>query len=246
MSRIFISYKRVDKEKVFKIKDQIESALGEKCWIDLDGIESDAQFASVIINAIDEAEVFLFMFSAAHAKIEDYENDWTIRELNYAKEEKKTIYFINIDKTRLTKWFKFMFPQKQQIDATSEDALGKMYDDLKVKLFPEKVAERKRTQKDAENGTKRKNIVDKSLKESKETDNSKATKRFQPSETAKAIVSLYAQKNPRKNSTKLSLNTIGEWFFSSDLRTWVFLIVFNLICIVLIGWFVYNEYLSNH
>lgn len=38
MSRIFISYKRVDKEKVFKIKDQIESALGEKCWIDFKGL----------------------------------------------------------------------------------------------------------------------------------------------------------------------------------------------------------------
>lgn len=48
MSRIFISYQRVDKEKVFKIKDQIESALGEMCWIDLDGIESDAQFKNVI------------------------------------------------------------------------------------------------------------------------------------------------------------------------------------------------------
>ena len=58
MSRIFISYKRVDKDKVFKIKDHIESALGEKCWIDLDGIESDAQFANVIINAINECEVF--------------------------------------------------------------------------------------------------------------------------------------------------------------------------------------------
>lgn len=30
MARIFISYKRADKEKVFKIKDQEESALGEK------------------------------------------------------------------------------------------------------------------------------------------------------------------------------------------------------------------------
>ena len=42
MHRIFISYKRADKDKVLMIKDQIESALGEKCWIDLDGIESDA------------------------------------------------------------------------------------------------------------------------------------------------------------------------------------------------------------
>lgn len=82
MSRIFISYKRVDKDKVFRIKDQIESALGEKCWIDIDGIESDAQFVKVIINAIDEAEVFLFMHSAAHSQIQDFENDWTIRELN--------------------------------------------------------------------------------------------------------------------------------------------------------------------
>ena len=50
MERIFISYKRVDKDKVFRIKDQIESTIGEKCWIDIDGIESDAQFANVIIQ----------------------------------------------------------------------------------------------------------------------------------------------------------------------------------------------------
>lgn len=88
MSRIFISYKRVDKDKVFRIKEQIESALGEKCWIDLDGIESDAQFANVIINAINECEVFLFMYSKSHNKIVDYENDWTIRELNFAQEKR--------------------------------------------------------------------------------------------------------------------------------------------------------------
>ena len=50
--RIFISYRRDDKDVVFKIKDEIEKHVGEKCWIDLDGIESDAQFANVIIRAI--------------------------------------------------------------------------------------------------------------------------------------------------------------------------------------------------
>ena len=59
MARIFISYKRADKEKVFKIKDQIESALGEKCWVDLDGIES-GDFSRVILKAIDEATIVLF------------------------------------------------------------------------------------------------------------------------------------------------------------------------------------------
>lgn len=34
MARIFISYKRTDKEKVFKIKDLIESAPGEKGYAD--------------------------------------------------------------------------------------------------------------------------------------------------------------------------------------------------------------------
>ena len=69
MARIFISYKRVDKDKVFKIKDQIEVALGEKCWIDIDGIESNAQFINVIVKAIRECEVVLFMYSKTHAQI---------------------------------------------------------------------------------------------------------------------------------------------------------------------------------
>ena len=92
--RIFISYKREDKDVVFKIKDDIEKHVGEKCWIDLDGIESDAQFVNVIINAIDEAEIFLFMYSKKHAEIIDFENDWTIREINYAQTEGKRIIFL--------------------------------------------------------------------------------------------------------------------------------------------------------
>ncbi|MCI5490852.1 MAG: toll/interleukin-1 receptor domain-containing protein [Prevotellaceae bacterium] len=120
MERIFISYKRVDKEMVFRIKDQIEVALDEKCWIDLDGIESDAQFANVIIKAINQANVFLFMYSSAHAQIEDYDNDWTVREINFAQKKKKRIVFINIDGTPLTDWFELMFGTKQQIDALSK------------------------------------------------------------------------------------------------------------------------------
>ena len=113
MARIFISYKRADKEKVFPLKNQIEAAIGEPCWIDLDGIESDAQFVNVIMQTIDEASIFLFMYSKEHSQIEDYEKDWTVREVNYAQDFKKRIVFINIDGTRLTKWFQFMFGLKQ-------------------------------------------------------------------------------------------------------------------------------------
>ena len=125
--RIFISYKREDKDVVFKIKDDIESNVGVKCWIDLDGIESDAQFVNVIIKAIDEADVFLFMYSKKHVEITDFENDWTIREINYAQIKRKKIIFLNIGSTSLSDWFVMMFGLKQQVDVNSSSAMNRLY-----------------------------------------------------------------------------------------------------------------------
>ena len=130
MARIFISYKRDDKDVVFKIKGDIEKHVGESCWIDVDGIESDAQFVNVIIKAIDEAEIFLFMYSKKHTEITDFENDWTVREINYAQTKKKRIIFLNIDNTSLSDWFVMMFGLKQQVDVRSDVAMKKLYVDL--------------------------------------------------------------------------------------------------------------------
>ena len=128
--RIFISYKRVDKDRVFAIKDGIEQATRAKCWIDLDGIESNAQFVTKIVGAIDECDVFIFMRSKEHNKITNHNTDWTIREVNYALEEHKNIVIVNLDNTPMPKWFKFMFPNKQEIDATDPDKLNRLNDDL--------------------------------------------------------------------------------------------------------------------
>lgn len=128
---IFISYKRKDKETVFKLKDYIEKNVGVHCWIDLDGIESDAQFANVIIKAINDANVFMFMYSHAHGEIEDYNTDWTVREVNFAQTKKKRIVFVNIDGAALTDWFVLMFGTKQQIDASSTIAMQKLCKDVK-------------------------------------------------------------------------------------------------------------------
>lgn len=129
-SQIFISYKRDDIDVVFPIKDIIEEQTQHKCWIDLDGIESDAQFANVIIKAINQAKVFLFMYSSKHTEIEDYENDWTIREINFAQKKKKRIVFVNIDGSKLTDWFELIFGTKQQVDAKSSKAMNKLCDDI--------------------------------------------------------------------------------------------------------------------
>lgn len=128
--RIFISYKRVDKERVFAIKDGIEQATGEKCWIDLDGIESDAQFADVIISAINRCEVFLFMYSASHTKIVNRKKDWTIREISFAEKKDKRIVFVNIDNSPLTDWFELNFGTTQQVDATDTEKLAHLHKDL--------------------------------------------------------------------------------------------------------------------
>ena len=128
---IFISYKRIDKDKVFPIKDFIERNTGYNCWIDLDGIESDAQFADIIIKAINNAEVFLFMYSNTHSKIENFEEDWTVREISFAQIKKKRIVFVNLDNTPLTDRFYFMFSTKQQVAATSDVAMKKLCADIK-------------------------------------------------------------------------------------------------------------------
>lgn len=130
MARIFISYKRVNKDKVFEIKDQIEFALGEKCWIDLDGIESDAQFKNVIIKAINDCEIVLFMYSQEHSKIVDFEKDWTVRELSFASAKGKRTVFVNIDGSTLTDEFLFDYGNKQQVDAQSQEAILRLITDL--------------------------------------------------------------------------------------------------------------------
>ena len=128
--RIFISYKRANKDIVFKIKDDIEKNVGERCWIDLDDIECDAQFVDVIIKAINEAEIFLFMYSKKHGEIENYKKDWTTRELSYAEKRDKKIIFINLDGSNLTDYFEFKFGEYQQVDAASTTAMSRLYSDL--------------------------------------------------------------------------------------------------------------------
>ena len=129
--RLFISYKRVDKDRVFALKDGIEQATRAKCWIDLDGIESNAQFAAKIMTAIDRCEVFLFMRSKEHNQITDLEKDWTYRELNYALSQEKNIVFINLDNSPIPNWVTFIFPHKQEVDSADPGKILRLHNDLK-------------------------------------------------------------------------------------------------------------------
>ena len=133
MAQIFISYKRLNKDKVFSLVSKIESSLGCKCWVDLDGIESSAQFASVICRAIDKADVVLFMHSSVHLSI-DFENDWTIKELNYAQIKKKRVVLVKLDNAPLDNIFLMEYGSKNNIDSQDPVQVQKLMNDLKTWL----------------------------------------------------------------------------------------------------------------
>lgn len=136
MHKIFISYSRHDKDKVFKIKEEIEGLIGkESCWIDLTGIESDKQFIDVIIDAIDQADIFLFMYS----KYSD-SSEWTRKEVEYAKSENKKIVFIKIDKVPLSKYYRFQFGGHDIIDIFDGDQKRKLLFNLLNWVKKEKVS----------------------------------------------------------------------------------------------------------
>ena len=139
--RIFISYKRRDFALVQKYIREIEKETGASCWYDLDGIETSEQFGSVICQAIDTADVFLFMHSSSHVGI-DFQNDWTIRELNYAQARKKRVVLVKMDDAPLENLFLLLFGANNNIQITDPLQKAKLFKDLRnwMQLPPSAVA----------------------------------------------------------------------------------------------------------
>lgn len=131
MERVFVSYKRDTFNLVQPLVKHIEESIGEKCWMDINGIETGKQFRSVICKAINESSIVLFMYSKLHLEIEDPDKDWTIKELNYAENKKKRIVVIRIDGTELDDVFLFDYGAMNNIDASNPVQVEKLIHDLK-------------------------------------------------------------------------------------------------------------------
>lgn len=118
MVKIFISYKRQDKDKVLPIVEEIKQKTGGDCWIDLEGIESGDQFQNVIIDAIDKADIVAFMLSKNFiapykdektGKIDYKKQTFPEKEVMYALRHNKRLVPISIDGTTVydCKWLEF-------------------------------------------------------------------------------------------------------------------------------------------
>ena len=138
MPKIFISYKRQDKKKVFPIVDEIKKQTGIDCWIDLNGIESGDQFQNVIINAIDNADIVICMLSknfiAPYKDEKTGEIDYTKqtfpeKEVMYALNQGKRLIPISIDGTRVSdcKWLQFNCSGLDCIDIRDNDQKNKLF-----------------------------------------------------------------------------------------------------------------------
>lgn len=122
---IFISYSRKDKKIVAPFINRIDQEVGTKCWIDMDGIESGEQFEDVIIRAIDNSRIVLFMLSD-----NSLNSKWIKREVYYAESKNKRIIPIVIDDKGLRGWFQFHFGSVDFIDIRFKDQCEKLFRDL--------------------------------------------------------------------------------------------------------------------
>ena len=132
---IFISYSRYDKKQVFKLKDEIDKVIGTTaCWIDLTDIETDEWFIDVIIDAINQAEIFLFMYSGNSEK-----SKWTRKEFEYAQHKGKRIVFVRLADVALNDYYLFQFGSHDIVNINDNDEKNKLLANLKSWINPGEV-----------------------------------------------------------------------------------------------------------
>lgn len=107
----------------------MRNAVGDVFWIDLNGIASGDQFIKVIIDAINKADIVLFMHSSRAL-----ESEWVQREVQYAQGKHKKIIPILTDGKPLDGWFLFQFGGNDFINPSNESHCNKLVKNLKTWL----------------------------------------------------------------------------------------------------------------
>ena len=122
---VFISYSRKDLQQVIEIRDELKEVSRIDSWIDLKGIESGEQFVNVIVKAIDEAKVVLFMISESSML-----SEYTKKEVMYAKNIGKKVVPIVLDYSCLSGWFLFEFGIVDYVDIHDSLQKQKFHENL--------------------------------------------------------------------------------------------------------------------
>lgn len=125
---VFISYSRkdyVDEHEVVKVDSPVKAILDFldahqiSYWFDKDGIYSGSEFVEVIVNAIADSKMMLFV-SSEHSN----ESIYTAGEIFEAIENNQLIIPIKIDGSKYNKKFKILLNPLDYIDITKADAFS--------------------------------------------------------------------------------------------------------------------------
>lgn len=134
MDKIFISYKRQDKDKVLPVVEEIKQKTGVDCRIYHEDIIHDTSLVYSLIDKIKRCELFLLMYSSSYIGI-DYDGDWNMRELNYAIKQRKCVIFVSLDSTPFSEIIKFLYGQYLKFDCTTKDGKNRLINKIS-RLFP--------------------------------------------------------------------------------------------------------------
>ena len=126
-SRIFISYSVKDISFAKSIVLHLKEETGIDPWIDLSGIMSGDKFINVLVKAIDQADIVVFLLS--HNSIN---STFAQKEVQYANNTHKRLCPVLIDtKDCISGWFLFMFGETDYIDYFDPLKRNKFFDNIR-------------------------------------------------------------------------------------------------------------------
>lgn len=128
---VFISYSRKDKKSVIDFCEELSKA-GISYWLDNQGISNGEEFKSVIVKAIEESAVFIFISSKS-----SNESQWTAKEIGIAVARNKHIIPLKLDNSPYNKAVEFDLINVDFVDYSSktakENATPKLMATIKAK-----------------------------------------------------------------------------------------------------------------
>ena len=109
-AEVFVSYARVDRERVMKLVERMRSA-DVGVWIDEGGIHGASLWGQEIVDAIESSKVMVLMLSDASIS-----SDNVVKELSIASEDKKPILPVYLHQAEIPKSMRYQLAGIQHIE----------------------------------------------------------------------------------------------------------------------------------
>ena len=133
--QVFISYSREDFNSVRLLVEKLTKDVGDVFWMDLEGIESGEKFDQVIIQAINNAQITLFMYTDNVIK-----SEWVKKEASYTVRTNKKLIPVFIKGKKMKDWADFHYGEYDSINIQDPIQYQKLVKDLINRLGIKKEA----------------------------------------------------------------------------------------------------------